>query len=74
VAKGLKLNERALSMRLEWVVAHVPAGTRLADIGSDHCYLPVALMCRGVITVVAGEVALTPFHAAERSVRESELE
>lgn len=61
-------------MRLERVAAHVPAGARLADIGSDHCYLPVALMCRGVITAaVAGEVALTPFHAAERTVRENQL-
>ena len=61
-------------MRLERVAAHVPAGARLADIGSDHCYLPVALMGRGVITAaVAGEVALTPFHAAERTVRENGL-
>ena len=61
-------------MRLERVAAHVPAGARLADIGSDHAYLPVALMSRGAIaTAVAGEVALTPFHAAERSVRESDL-
>ena len=61
-------------MRLERVAAHVPAGARLADIGSDHAYLPVALMRRGAIeTAVAGEVALTPFHAAERSVRESDL-
>jgi tRNA (adenine22-N1)-methyltransferase len=61
-------------MRLERVAAHVPAGARLADIGSDHCYLPVALMCRGLITAaVAGEVALTPFYAAERTVRENEL-
>ncbi len=68
------MNERALSMRLERVAAHVPAGARLADIGSDHCYLPVALMNRGVITAaVAGEVALTPFYAAERTVRENDL-
>ena len=61
-------------MRLERVAAHVPAGARLADIGSDPAYLPVALMRRGAIeAAVAGEVALTPFHAAERSVRESEL-
>ncbi len=61
-------------MRLERVAAHIPAGARLADIGSDHCYLPVALMRRGVITAaVAGEVALTPFHAAERTVRENGL-
>ena len=72
--KGLELNEQTLSMRLERVAAHVPAGARLADIGSDHAYLPVALMRRGAIeAAVAGEVALTPFHAAERSVRESEL-
>jgi tRNA (adenine22-N1)-methyltransferase len=61
-------------MRLERVAAHVPAGARLADIGSDHAYLPVALMRRGAIeSAVAVEVALTPFHAAERSVRESDL-
>lgn len=61
-------------MRLERVAAHVPAGARLADIGSDHAYLPVALMRRGAIeAAVAGEVALTPFHAAECSVCESDL-
>jgi tRNA (adenine22-N1)-methyltransferase len=62
-------------MRLERVAAHVPAGARLADIGSDHGYLPVALMRRGVIVAaVAGEVALTPFYSAERTVRENGLE
>lgn len=61
-------------MRLERVAAHVPGGARLADIGSDHGYLPVALMRRGAITAaVAGEVALTPFHAAERTVRENDF-
>ncbi|AKK00587.1 SAM-dependent methyltransferase [Pseudomonas chlororaphis] len=69
------MNEQTLSMRLERVAAHVPLGARLADIGSDHAYLPVALVRRGAITAaVAGEVALTPFAAAERTVRESELE
>lgn len=62
-------------MRLERVAAHVPAGARLADIGSDHGYLPVALMRRGaIVAAVAGEVALTPFHSAERTVRENGLE
>ncbi|MGE8144108.1 tRNA (adenine(22)-N(1))-methyltransferase [Pseudomonas frederiksbergensis] len=69
------MNEHTLSMRLERVAAHVPAGARLADIGSDHGYLPVALMRRGAITAaVAGEVAMTPFHAAERTVRENDLD
>ena len=69
------MNEHTLSQRLERVAAHVPAGARLADIGSDHAYLPVALMRRGVIiAAVAGEVASTPFHAAQRTVRDNGLE
>ena len=73
--KELQLNEHTLSMRLERVAANVPAGARLADIGSDHGYLPVALMRRGMIAAaVAGEVALTPFSAAQRTVRDNGLE
>ncbi|WP_024655858.1 tRNA (adenine(22)-N(1))-methyltransferase TrmK [Pseudomonas syringae USA007] len=69
------MNEQRLSMRLERVATHVPAGARLADIGSDHGYLPVALLNRGAISAaVAGEVALTPFYAAERTVRENDLD
>ncbi|WP_073164812.1 tRNA (adenine(22)-N(1))-methyltransferase [Pseudomonas asturiensis] len=69
------MNEHLLSMRLERVAAQVPVGARLADIGSDHGYLPVALMRRGVIAAaVAGEVALTPFHSAQRVVRENGFE
>ncbi|MGH8452242.1 tRNA (adenine(22)-N(1))-methyltransferase [Pseudomonas sp.] len=69
------MNEHTLSMRLERVAANVPADARLADIGSDHAYLPVALMHRGAISAaVAGEVATTPFHAAQRTVRDNGLE
>ena len=69
------MNEHTLSRRLERVAANVPADARLADIGSDHGYLPVALLRRGAITAaVAGEVATTPFHAAQRTVRDNDLE
>ncbi|MFY1668159.1 tRNA (adenine(22)-N(1))-methyltransferase [Pseudomonas sp. Pseu.R1] len=69
------MNAHTLSTRLERVAARVPAGARLADIGSDHAYLPVALMRRGLIEfAVAGEVALTPFNAALRTVRENSFE
>ncbi len=68
------MNEQRLSARLERVAAHVPAGARLADIGADHGYLLVALINRGIIaSAVAGEVALTPYHAVSRSVREHDL-
>lgn len=70
-----RLNPQTLSMRLERVAAQVPAGARLADIGSDHGYLPVALLRRSAIAAaVAGEVALTPFLAAQRTVRDHGLE
>jgi tRNA (adenine22-N1)-methyltransferase len=69
------LNEQTLSQRLERVAAHIPHGARLADIGSDHAYLPVALLRRGVIeAAVAGEVAATPFQAAKRTVCDNGLE
>lgn len=69
------MNPHTLSRRLERVAANIPAGARLADIGSDHAYLPVALMRRGAISgAVAGEVASTPYNAAQRTVRENGLE
>ncbi len=68
------LNEKTLSMRLERVAAHVPQGARLADIGSDHGYLPVALALRGGITAaVAGEVAQVPYASALRNVARNGL-
>ena len=69
------MNEHTLSMRLERVAAYVPQGARLADIGSDHGYLPVALMRRGLIAcAVAGEVAPTPYASAQRNVRKHGLQ
>jgi tRNA (adenine22-N1)-methyltransferase len=62
------LNEHTLSLRLERVAANVPVGARLADIGSDHGYLPVALMRRGLIAAaVAGK--WRPHRFTQRSAR-----
>ena len=51
------MNEQSLSLRLTRVGEQIPDQARLADIGSDHAYLPVALMLQNKIQyAVAGEV------------------
>ncbi|WP_086349362.1 tRNA (adenine(22)-N(1))-methyltransferase [Candidatus Enterococcus clewellii] len=68
------MNENQLSKRLERVGELIPSGSRLADIGSDHAYLPVALMLQGKIEfAVAGEVVKGPYDSAEKQVRKNGL-
>lgn len=61
-----------LSQRLEMIAGQVPAGSRLADIGSDHALLPVYLLQQGVIGyAVAGELNDGPLQAAQRQIRDA---
>ncbi len=63
------LNTDKLSDRLATVAKYVPEQARMADIGSDHAYLPCYLAKNGRITfAVAGEVAQGPYQSAERNV------
>lgn len=63
------LNTEKLSARLETVARFVPNQSKLADIGSDHAYLPCYLAKKGVVTfAIAGEVVEGPYKSACRQV------
>ncbi|WP_263706029.1 tRNA (adenine(22)-N(1))-methyltransferase [Shouchella tritolerans] len=68
------MNDRQLSLRLERVASYLSHFKRIADIGSDHAYLPcyLALRCPGLFAI-AGELNEGPYQSACAQVRRSGL-
>ena len=63
-----------LSPRLRMVGELVPAGARLADVGTDHAYLPAALILEGKITAaIAADLRRGPLDRARATAREYSL-
>lgn len=64
-----------LSRRLHTVSQFIPVGSILADIGSDHAYLPIYAVKNKIAShAIAGEVAEGPYQSAKASVKEANLE
>lgn len=58
-----------LSKRLEMVASFVERGSRIADIGTDHGYLPIALIERGVSPgAIAMDIGQGPLARAKEHV------
>ncbi|NLJ34207.1 MAG: SAM-dependent methyltransferase [Firmicutes bacterium] len=63
-----------LSPRLEQLSVFVPRGSIVADIGTDHAFLPIYLVQRGLVSrVIAGEINDGPYRLACQRVRERGL-
>jgi len=60
-----------LTPRLQAVASFVPQGARLADIGTDHAYLPVSLILDGHIpSAVAADLRPGPLDRAKKTAAE----
>ena len=65
------MNADKLSNRLQTVANFIESGSRIADIGSDHAYLPVFLAKNKQIEfAIAGEVVKGPHENATNEINE----
>ncbi|GIN70957.1 SAM-dependent methyltransferase [Bacillus sp. J14TS2] len=68
------MNSEKLSKRLETVVSFIKSSMSIADIGSDHAYLPCYAVKKGIaISAIAGEVVEGPYQSALKQVEAAHL-
>lgn len=68
------MDANKLSQRLKTVADFVPQNSRVADIGSDHAYLPVYLLKKNKIEYgIASEVAKGPLENAKHEIMSENL-
>ncbi|MDD3653408.1 MAG: class I SAM-dependent methyltransferase [Desulfotomaculaceae bacterium] len=65
----------ALSLRLASLAALVPPGSIVADIGTDHAYLPIFLVEKGICPVViATDIKDGPYRIAAGKVKDHHVQ
>lgn len=65
------MKELQLQPRLQHLAAQIPQGSRVADIGTDHGYLPVWMIQHGIAaSVIATDIAAEPLAHARRTAAE----
>ena len=64
-----------LSKRLRMNASFVTPGNRLADVGTDHGYIPIALCLEGVIpSALAMDVNPGPLERAKEHIQQFDLD
>lgn len=65
------MKQLQLQPRLQLLAELIPQGSRLADVGTDHGYVPVYLMQRGLIdTAIASDIGAEPLQHAVNTAAE----
>ena len=63
-----------LTPRLQSVADLAGKSTSLADIGTDHAYIPIYLMQKGMITkAIAADINKGPLERADKNIRQASL-
>lgn len=59
-----------LTARLEKIVDQIEIGDRVADIGTDHGYIPIYLLKNKISPfVIAGDINIKPLNSAENNIK-----
>ena len=70
----MKMKELQLQPRLQLLADMVPPGSRLADVGTDHGYIPVWLLQRGrIAAAIASDIGAEPLQHAKQTAAEYEV-
>ena len=69
------MRQLQLQPRLQLLATLIPKGSRLADVGTDHGYVPVYLLQRGLISgAIASDIGAEPLQHAKNTAAEYEVE